>query len=111
MLHNTIKQIAKKISSKGKGLFKIQTLEHNFISFKGYGDNVFSFQIDNHPYKGCGTFAAGHVFNGTKWKLTYESEYQRYGNVEVSNFVPYHIANTDNPDYILRNALYFILGQ
>ena len=107
MLHPTIKQIAKKITSKGKGLFKIQSLEYNFISFKGWGDNLFSFQLENNN---IGTFAAGHVFTGKEYKPTYESEYQFCGYVETSKFVPYHISETDNPDYILRNSIHFILN-
>ena len=110
MLHPTIKQIAKKISSKGKGYFKIIHLSSNAISFKGYGSNLFFFFLDNNLYKGCGTFAAGIVTEYKAYKPTYESEYQRYGEVDCSHFSPYHIAETDNPDYILRNALHFTLN-
>lgn len=106
MLHPTIKQIAKKITSKGKGLFTITYLSNNEISFKGC-NNVFSFQLENNN---IGTFAAGHVFTGKEYKPTYENEYQFCGYVETSKFVPYHVSKTDNPDYILRNSIHFILN-
>lgn len=110
MLQPQIKQIAKKISTKGKGLFHIYALESNFISFKSNG-NTFSFEITNDPFKGCGTFAAGHVIEGEKQDLTFESEYTQIGTIKTAAFIPYHISNTDNPDYVLRNSIYFILGN
>jgi hypothetical protein len=112
MLHPTIKQIAKKITTKGKGLFIITYLSNKQISFKGC-NNVFSFQLEdnNRSIFGIGTFAAGHVITDKEYKPTYESEYQFCGYVETSKFIPYHIAETDNPDYILRNSIHFILNN
>lgn len=110
MLQQTIKQIAKKLTTKGKGLFNIIELKNDRISYESNG-NTFSFLVTNEPIKGCGTFAAGHVHTGTRYGLTYESDYQHYGNIPVASFVPYHITETDNPDYILRNSIYFILGH
>lgn len=111
MLQPCIKQVVKKLSTKGKGLFKVKHITNDFISFTGYGNNLFSFQITNHPYKGCGTFAAGHLTEWTDQGLTYESEYTRIGDIERAKFTPYHISNTDNPEYIVKNAVYFILGN
>lgn len=110
MLHPNIKKIAKKITSKGKGLFKIIHLSGDSISFKCSG-NTFSFHVTNYPYRGCGEFAAGHVMEGEKYDLTFESDYKEMGIIKTASFIPYHISNTDNPDYILRNSLYFILGH
>lgn len=110
MLHPTIKTIAKKVCSKGKGLFQITHLSNTAISFRNSMGNVFSFQLTNCPVKGCGEFKAGHVHKYTKLAPTFESEYQKYGNIKCALFIPYHESNTDNPDYILRNSIHFTLN-
>jgi hypothetical protein len=109
MLNNTIKTIAKKIVSKGKGLFDITHISNSAISFRNT-TNVFSFQIDNYPNKGSGLFRAGYVVEGTKQALTFESGYSKMGTIAIAQFIPFHESTTDNPDYILRNALHFTLN-
>ena len=110
MLQNTIKKIAKKVLSKGKGLFTIILLNNNQISFKNARGNVFSFDLDNYQFEGCGTFAAGYVIEGEKQGLTFDSEYQNVGTIKTAKFCPYHISYTDNPNYVLKNALHFTLN-
>lgn len=110
-MQKLIKKIATKIMAKGKGLFTIIDISKDSISWNNAHGTVFSFQINNDSFPNCGTFAAGIVHTYTEKKLSFASEYQSYEEVETPIFKPYHIAQTDNPSYIIRQSLFFTLNQ
>lgn len=57
----------------------------------------------------AGHFTIGKVHTWTERIPTYESGYNSLGNVEVSKYVIKFIQHTDNPDYILRASLSYLL--
>jgi len=98
-METAIKKTAKKIFKTG--MFHSITVGKNHISYK-HGSRVFSFQVTNYPFIGCGYFRTGYVTEGEIFAPTFESEYSQMGMIKTAVFRPDYEAQTDNPDYILR---------
>lgn len=107
-MEKLIKQTAKKIAKSG--FFSIIDITKNSISFKNVYDNVFSLQILDKPFKGCGLFRAGYVRKWTEYGATFESDFKSLGTIEKADFRVQYQQTTDNPDFILRQAKYFTLN-
>jgi len=97
------KQIAKKIHKAG--FFHSLQVEGSTVSFRDCYNCLYAFHVDNYPYTGCGMFVIGRVETWQELAPTFESEYNSLGMVDRAKFIPYHMQNTDNPDYILRASL------
>jgi hypothetical protein len=98
-MNATIKKTVKKIFKAG--MFHNITAGTECISYKHH-NRVFSFQITNFPFTGCGYFRSGYVHEGEIFAPTYESEYNSLGMIKTAVFQPDYETPTDNPDYILR---------
>lgn len=104
-MNATIKKTVKKIFKAG--MFHNITAGRDHISYK-YHNRVFSFQITNFPFVGCGYFRSGYVWEGEILAPTYESEYNSLEMIKTAVFKPDYETPTDNPDYILRASNHLI---
>lgn len=101
---NILKQTVKKIVKSGYFRIIDFNIKRQILSFQNVHDQIFSIQPDPlHPSIGM-LFSAGYVEQWSAFEPTFESEYNKLGMVEKAIFKPFLIQNTDNPDFILRNA-------
>lgn len=86
------------------GIFHGIKTGQGWVSWR-HGRRTFSWQETGKPFAGCGEFRAGYVTEWEELAPTYESEYNQLGMVPRASFQCDFQANTDNPDFILRNAV------
>lgn len=104
MIPKVIKQVIKKAYKAG--YFHSFTASQTRISYKDVHNALYVFDLHTAPQiPNLGTFSIGRVEEWTERGLTYESEYQSMGDIKRARFIPYHIQDTDNPDYILRASI------
>lgn len=102
MLRRTLKKIYK------SGMFHSFTMERNYLSFKDCNGNLYVLQ----PFKTRWLFRIGKPYHYQQLMPTYESEYSSYGMVDCCQFVDNVIpVDTDNPDFILRASLNYLLSK
>jgi len=104
MIPKVIKQVIKKAYKAG--YFHSFTASQDHVNFQDVHNVVYSFNLCKNPsIPNLGTLAIGRFETWTERGLTYESEYQSMGDIKRARFIPYHIQDTDNPDYILRASI------
>jgi hypothetical protein len=86
------------------GIFHRITTGPGWVSWR-HGRRTFSWQETGKPFAGCGEFRSGYVTLWEEMAPTYESEYNNLGKMPRASCHCDFQANTDNPDFILRNAL------
>jgi len=97
------KKTAKKIYKTG--FFDNIKTGHDSLVFNDCFGNVFSIQKIDFRYR----FRIGHPVTAKVMMPTFESDYKSLGEVEVCEFIDHVTPEyTDNPDFVLRAALWYI---
>lgn len=104
ILHRTAKKIF-----KAKYFHEIR-LGSESLTFR-HGDRKFSFQFCEQISDIGGLFRSGYSYDYEVLAPTYESEYQDYKLQKRTAFAADFQHITDNPDFVLRNALNLINPQ
>jgi len=104
-LFRTVKKLYK------TGLFWGFTLKKNYLSYRDCNRTLYVLQLDIKSQIGLFIFSIGHVESWTETGLTYETGYNDMGEIQKSAYID-HVkpVRTDNPDYVLRESLYNVLG-
>jgi hypothetical protein len=112
MQTNLFYSIARKAAKKifKSGLFYDLEIDRSnlMIRYTDTHGNLYTWQTTPEDQIG-GYFTVGKVHTWTERMPTYESEYYSLGNVERSKYAIKFIQHTDNPDYILRASLSYLL--
>ena len=77
------------------------------IRYKDTYGNLYTWQTTAEDI--AGYFTIGRVYTWTERLPTYESQYNSLGDVEKTRYKIKFIQHTDNPDYILRASLSYLL--
>lgn len=94
-----LKKLAKKIAKSDR--FFIMKVSKTYISYKDQKGTVYSCQKDGRFYRFC----YGRVVRVLCTRPTYESEYQKLGQVQVAQFFPIFSQYTDNPSFVYKTSL------
>jgi hypothetical protein len=106
-------KIARKAAKKihKSGLFYELTIDtaNKQIRYKDTHGNLYTWQTEDRDPIG-GHFTIGIVHEWTESRPTYESGYNTIGNVNLAAYKIKYIQHTDNPDFILRASLSYLLN-
>lgn len=101
ILHRTAKKIVK------AGYFHEIRLGAETLTFR-HGERKFSFQFCEQISDIGGLFRSGYTYEWEELAPTFESEYQDYKLQKRTGFSCDFQHLTDNPQFVLRNALHLI---